>query len=81
MKVGQKEFTRTKYSALDGQTVIRYQEPDEFHLEARPYGLTITGNFVLETETQLQEFAKLLSEAWQDRRNLKPKLYNSVSGH
>ncbi len=83
MKVGDKEFTRTKFSSMEGHTVVAFdvEGDDLFLLSARPRGLELEGKFELTTEQELQDFAKLISEAWSEHRKLKPKLVQTLSGH
>jgi hypothetical protein len=82
MRGKMEKFTRTKYSSLEGHTVVAHTSPDEqFQLKADKAGLTLNGMFCIESEEDLQEFAKVMSDAWSDRRKLKVKLAKTISGH
>lgn len=84
-------FTRLKYSDLDGKTKVTYTheleqpgdglDPVKFVITCQGDGCHFEGSLTIQTEEQLQRFAKILSDAWVDRRKLAPKLTGSVSGH
>ncbi len=56
---------------------------DAFTMEVRPSGLKFKGvlDKEISTEGELQDFAKLLSDVWQEHRRIKPKLATTLSGH
>lgn len=82
-----KEFLRTKYSALDGKTTISWQEQSQeetpFTVKVTSEGMTFEGKLSgpIITERDLQDFAKMVSDCWQDHRKLAPKITTSLSGH
>ncbi len=81
LQVGSSEFTRTKFSGIDGKTAVAWAEPHGFKLEARPHGMVITGSFEISDLVELEAFARLVTAAWTDRESLKPKLVSALSGH
>lgn len=79
------DFIRTKFTSLDNKTKVSFQantgESDAFQLIASGEGVEFQGKFLIPGEQELQDFAKLLSQVWQEHRKLKPKLATSLSGH
>lgn len=69
MQVGQKEFVKTKYSALDGKTTVGFGHED-FMVKANVSGVQFQGTFTLEDDVELQNFAKLLAEAWVEHKRM-----------
>lgn len=65
-----------KYSALDGKTKVRFEsECGKLMLLASPSGVSITGqNVDFHTMSDLQDFAKCMSDAWVEHQKLRPKL-------
>lgn len=84
------KFIKSKTSALDGETEIKYTQQVEgkdapyppFRLVVRKDGLHFEGKSAKVTDMQeLQEFAKIVSDAWVDHRSLQVKLATTLSGH
>lgn len=76
------KFLRTKFDSLDGKTVVALtSEDDKFQLKASRSGVMINGELEIEGMQELDQFAKLLSDAWKEHLRLKPKLQSSLSGH
>jgi len=76
-------FRRVKKSALTGETVVRYSVPSvNFMITASKAGLAFTGEgeVMLTDQKDLQEFAKVMSEAWADHRKLVPNLMADLEG-
>lgn len=82
MQVGNQKFVKTKFDALDGKTVVAYTTEDSaFAIKASKAGVSFQGELTIEDQSELQQFAKLLSDAWTDHRKLVPKLSTTLSGH
>ncbi len=87
MQIGETKFIRTSFTGLDGRVVVAFTEDvariDAFTIEVRPSGMKIKGVMTMEisSEGELQDFAKLLSDIWQEHRRIKPKLSTTLSGH
>lgn len=82
IKVAGKLFTRTKFEGLDGKVIVAFTaEDDSFSLQASKMGVEIKGTFLVDGEPELQQFAKLMSDAWSEHRRLKPRIETSLSGH
>lgn len=81
------DFIISKFDALDGEVTIAYIEVSTsdtpFAVKVTKGGLTITGAMdqKIVTEKDLQELARLISDAWQDHRRIAPKIHTSLSGH
>lgn len=78
------KFVREKGDSLMGKTVVRHTLTDEnggkadFYLEASRTGLVVKGNMEITTQSDLQEYAKTVSDAWTDHRKLVPKITKSL---
>lgn len=82
MQIGKQKFVKTKYDSLDGKVIVAYTTEDSaFSMKASRAGVTFQGELTLESQAELQEFAKLLSDVWTDHRKLVPKLSSTLSGH
>lgn len=81
MQVGQAVFKKSKYDALDGKVTVSFASDGNFMLKASKMGLEFVGEFLLQDEKELQQFAQLVSLAWTERLKLKPKFYKTLSGH
>lgn len=82
------KFNLSKQDGLDGKTHVRFTwlDPDSskqpFYIDVTSAGMTFHGESPLVcTEADLQDFAMLVSDAWQEHRKLAPKLHTSLSGH
>ena len=79
-------FTRTKYSSLDGKTTVAWQENSgldkPFEILSKPSGVTIRGELQGEISSMddLQTFARLVSMAWTEHEKLAPKISRTLSG-
>lgn len=74
-------FSRTrssKFSAMSGQTVVEFKEDDGervFTITASRAGVVMVGTSpLITTEEELQNFAKVLSGAWAEKKKLTPKI-------
>lgn len=82
MQVGNQKFVKTKYDALDGKVIVAYTTEDSaFTIKASRAGVSFQGELMIEDMGGLQQFAKLMSDAWTDHRKLVPKLSTTLSGH
>lgn len=67
-------FERKKFDNLSGGTSVAYTD-GEFELLATREGVLIKGHSpVIGTMDDLQELAKIISDAWADHLKLKPRL-------
>ena len=77
-------MVREKYTGLDNRTYVKWTEASTtgeiqtrpFTIVASPSGISIRGAMLGEIEnvTELQEFAKIISEAQIEQRKLRPQL-------
>jgi hypothetical protein len=68
------KFHRRKESSLLGHTVVIY-ELGKFQMEASQFGVSLHGESpLLENMADLQEFARVMSDAWKDHLSLKPEI-------
>lgn len=74
------EFTKTKYDSLDGKTIVGFST-ENFTLKASRAGVELDGSFFIEDQSQLQAFAKTMSDAWTEHKKLMPKITRTLSGH
>lgn len=81
------KFLKEKVSALSGETEIRFTQIVEgedkpfppFRLTATKLGVTFEGNSAPFTDMQeLQDLAKVVSDAWSAHRKLQPDLTAGV---
>ena len=63
-----------KYSHLIGDTVVDYETEGGFIVRAGPGGVSFQGEFILNSMDDLDDFAKVLSNAWKSHQSLKPKV-------
>lgn len=77
-----KTFIRTKFDSLDGKTIVAFTTDDDaFQLRSNKSELILKGELSIDSEADLQAFAKLMADAWTEHRRLKPKLQTTLSGH
>lgn len=87
MKFAGMNFIRTDFVSMDGKKIVAFTEDttsiEPFQLQASREGLKIKGEPTkqLVSETDLQEFAKFLSDAWVEVRKLKPQIATTLAGH
>lgn len=82
MKVGEQKIIVTKFDSLDGKTVVGFTSEDSsFSMRASRQGVEVQGVIVLTSQSELQEFAKLMSDAWTQHRKLMPNLTTNLAGH
>lgn len=68
------KFERKKFDNLSGGTSVTYTD-GEFELLATREGVLIKGHSpVISNMDELQELAKVLSDAWAEHLRLKPRL-------
>lgn len=84
------KFIKTKTSALDGETEVKYTQQVEgkdapfppFRIVARKDGMHFEGQSAKITDMKdLQDFAKVVSDAWKDHTSLQVKISTTISGH
>lgn len=79
-------FFESKFDSLDGKTKVAFVEQSgaekPFTVEVDSSGLRFKGDSPnICTERDLQEYARLVSDAWAQHRKLAPKIHTSLSGH
>lgn len=68
------KFERKKFDNLSGGTSVTYTD-GEFELLATREGVLIKGHSpIIGNMDELQELAKVLSDAWSEHLRLKPRL-------
>lgn len=81
MAVG--KFNKRKESSLLGHTVVLYEHAggkdvstsDPFIIEASQFGVSMSGESpLLENRSDLEEYARIVSDAWLDHLALRPKI-------
>lgn len=78
--VGETKFIKTKFSGLDGQTMVGWQEEDStFEVRVSGAGIWFQGTMKMRIYSmdELQDFARLISEAQHELARLKPKIATS----
>jgi hypothetical protein len=71
LSVGETAFTKTKYSALDGQTTVGYVTPDSsFQILSTKASVKLQGEFSIMSERELEDFARLVSDAVTEHRRM-----------
>lgn len=80
------KFTKQTFNNLTGEPHhMFYLEDDKtlapFSITASRAGVKISGEFKLEEQSQLNELAKVISDAWKLHRQLQPKITTTLSGH
>ena len=81
------DFNVVKFDGLDGKTIVAYQEnsgeSEPFEVRVSRSGMTFKGKLSSEicTENDLQDFAKMIADIWQEHRKLAPKLNQTLAGH
>lgn len=76
-------FRRVKESALTGETVVRYTLGMKFEITVSKAGLAFSGDraeVIISDQNDLQDFAKVVTEAWADHRKLVPNLMADMEG-
>lgn len=76
-EVGETKFVKTKFSGLDGKTTVGWQEEDStFEVRVTQEGIWFKGDMKMRLSTmgELQDFARLISEAQLEFSRLKPKI-------
>lgn len=86
-KFFERDFSFSKFSGLDGYTTVSYIEqsgaPHPFTVEVKQTGLTVKGQMAMPISTldELNDFARLIGEAWGEHRKLCPKIVTNAAGH
>lgn len=84
------KFLKTKTSALDGETEVKFTQQVEgkdapfppLRIVARKDGLHFEGQSAKIIDMKdLQDFAKIVSDAWVEHTKLQVKLTSTLSGH
>lgn len=86
VKMGELEFTKCKFSSLDGKTVVTYKtDDDKVQSRADSLGVSFTLNMSATNHEGVaaivHTFGKLLDATYQEHVMLKPKFSQTVSGH
>jgi hypothetical protein len=71
------KFLPTKFTDLTNKTIVTLTEQDsDFVIKLSPQGMLFEGKLkkIIQTEKDLQDFAKLVSDAWSEHRKLAPKI-------
>lgn len=85
-------MNKTKWTGLDQRTFVAFTQEtpegekahvDPFTIVVSPSGVSFKGVMVgeLQTQNELQDFAKLFGEVWKERLKLRPQIVTSESGH
>lgn len=73
------EFKREKYSSLSGMTTVRLEQitghPYPFKICCDSAGINFDGILCIESQSELQDFARLIGDAWKEHLLLAPKIY------
>lgn len=72
------EWASRKYNTLDGQVAVEYTK-GACVIEARATGV-ICKNIDVETTSDLQDFAKALSDAWKSHEQLRGAILSKLMG-
>lgn len=81
------DFLKTKLDALDGKVYVAWTEnsalENPFTVKVSKSGLNFSGTLSKEIQTQrdLQDLARLITDSWKEHEKLAPKLFSSLSGH
>lgn len=73
-----KEWTRKKYSSLQGNTEVSYAQSNGL-IKVQALGILIQEVYI-DSYEELQEFAKVLSDAWKDKSKLHNALRETIMG-
>lgn len=79
------QVSKAKFDGLDGRTTVTYTEnnasDNPFKITCTAQGITLSGKMekVLTSNDELQDFARLIAEAWKDHTRLKPRIITSVT--
>lgn len=83
-----RKFTKEKFDSIDGNTYIQFREEssnvvDPFSIRVSKQGMNFKGylDVPISSEKELQDFARLISDMWQEHRKLAPKIHTTLSGH
>lgn len=80
-------FFKSKFDSLEGKTVVAWQEQsntaDPFTVKVDSEGMWFEGKLSTKiiTQSDLQSFAKMISDCWVEHSKLAPKIVKSLSGH
>lgn len=72
-------WERNKYSTLQGNTAVDYTHRSGGKIKVQALGISVEG-LSLETISDLDSFAKALSEAWVDKEKLHTALRETIMG-
>lgn len=81
------KFLRTKFSGIDGRTIVTFQEQtgkdNPFEIRLTPSGMSFSGKLEKEISSmdELQDWARLISACWGEHERLRPKITKSFAGH
>ena len=76
-EIGEMEFVRTKFTALDGKTMVVFQENNsDFQIRASSQGIQFKGTMAgfISSNLEVQDFARMFSDVVEQHHKLKPKL-------
>jgi hypothetical protein len=74
------QFEKSKYSGIDGRTYVAFTQKNStqekpFQIIASPSGVSFKGTMEGEIQKNLpemQDFARMVAEAWKEHLRLKP---------
>ena len=74
-RYGKWEFTKEKIDGIiDGKTSVVFDRGG-FRVKCGPSGVSLGGSILLlESQADLEAFAKLVTDAWKEHRKLVPKI-------
>jgi predicted Zn-dependent protease with MMP-like domain len=82
------KYNREKKDSLLGETVVEFREVNDaaeetgFKIIGSPRGVELSGSSsVFTSNSDLQLFAKAVSDAWREHEKLRPKIIASIAGH
>ena len=81
------DFLKTKYTAIDNKTIVAFTEQSgsahEFSVKASGQGIWFEGalSHKIDNEKELNDFARLIGDAWKEHQKLAPKIVMTAAGH
>lgn len=76
------KFEVTKFSSIaDGRTKVRYSTTN-FYAEADQAGVIFNGvTPLIGSHSELQDYARFVSDVWTEHMRLAPKIETNLAGH
>jgi hypothetical protein len=76
------KIKREKHEVMGSVFWLFQIEETSFAIRADKQGIRFLGDSpYLENQEELQEFAKLVADAWREHHKLKPRLTTNLAGH